>query len=129
MPRRRLALIFIHVWISQCGLCAILVFLVHVKQVLVVRLIGPDHPASQAIVAASLHPVLIFFLISGYLITLSIKTDVRRNGHFDALDGLVKRPIVPYAFHEAEFQPDRSYLISGHFGIPLSEQHREKEGA
>jgi peptidoglycan/LPS O-acetylase OafA/YrhL len=73
------------------GLCALVVFAGHTSQVFIWRLTGFNHPSAQVAGTMARHALLIFFLISGYLITRSISGNIRRNGYFDAIDYLASR--------------------------------------
>lgn len=73
------------------GISAFVVFLAHVNQTLFFRFFG-----SQALIAlisefVARMAVLIFFLLSGYLITQSIRLNITRNGHFSPTDYLLSR--------------------------------------
>ena len=73
------------------GVAALIVFVSHVIELYWVRLLGTDAPLARVAAAAGRHAVLIFFLLSGYLITLSILENRRRNGTFSAREYLASR--------------------------------------
>lgn len=64
------------------GLAALTVLAAHAHQVFFLRILGPGAPSSILSSALSRHAVLIFFLLSGNLITRSIMLNIRRNGQF-----------------------------------------------
>ena len=68
------------------GLAAIAVFIAHLGDVFFYRLIGPHHIVAQSLSVLARHAVLIFFLMSGNLITRSIVQKVHRNGSFDIVE-------------------------------------------
>jgi peptidoglycan/LPS O-acetylase OafA/YrhL len=72
------------------GIAAIVVFSEHTKDVLLDRLVN-WRPATFAMEFLAVHAVLIFFLLSGYLITKSITGNIDRNGAFSARDYLLSR--------------------------------------
>lgn len=63
------------------GLMAIIVLIAHVNQVFWLRLYGLGL-FQQIISMLAYHAVLIFFLLSGYLITLSIINNIQRNNKY-----------------------------------------------
>jgi peptidoglycan/LPS O-acetylase OafA/YrhL len=73
------------------GMAALAVFASHIGSILFLRLIGNDHPAAVALSIVSRHAVLVFFLLSGNLITRSINLNIRRNGQFEFADYLSAR--------------------------------------
>jgi len=73
------------------GIGAIAVLLAHAVATYVARIIGPDHPVVLLAGTIARHAVLVFFLLSGYLITQSILANVRRNGRLDVVEYLAAR--------------------------------------
>lgn len=73
------------------GVAAIVVLLGHIVQSLMERLTGPDATIVLTAGIAARHAVLVFFLLSGYLITASIRANIRKNGRFVAIDYLTAR--------------------------------------
>lgn len=73
------------------GVAALIVFVSHVVELYWVRLLGADAPLARLAAAAGRHAVLVFFLLSGYLITLSILENRRRTGTFSAREYLASR--------------------------------------
>jgi peptidoglycan/LPS O-acetylase OafA/YrhL len=73
------------------GVSAYLVFVGHIHQVLFERLTGAEHPSVLFFEMVSRYAVLIFFLLSGYLITQSIRINIARNSRFNMTDYLVAR--------------------------------------
>lgn len=73
------------------GVAALIVFVSHVVELYWVRLLGTDALLARVAAAAGRHAVLVFFLLSGYLITLSILENRRRNGTFSAREYLASR--------------------------------------
>jgi peptidoglycan/LPS O-acetylase OafA/YrhL len=73
------------------GLAAIVVLLCHLVQIFLQRLLGSNSVA--VLVAGNLarHAVLVFFLLSGYLITQSIVANLERNGRLDCVEYLASR--------------------------------------
>ena len=61
---------------------AIIVLLQHVSQILLWRLFGPDSRAAITGDMAGRQAVIVFFLLSGYLITHSIRSNIVRHGSF-----------------------------------------------
>lgn len=78
------------------GLMAIIVFIAHISQVFWIRLYGPDLIISKIIGAMARHAVIIFFLLSGYLITLSIIKNINANKTFNYSDYFFSRFIRIY---------------------------------
>ena len=64
------------------GASALIVGLSHICQIYFVRLIGQEHPAWILSRTLGLHAVIVFFLLSGYLITLSILKNNESAGGF-----------------------------------------------
>lgn len=73
------------------GIAAIIVLLGHVSEAYIARFFGSDHLIFQTSGTIARHAVLIFFLLSGYLITVSIMINIRRNAYFSVVDYLSAR--------------------------------------
>jgi len=73
------------------GIASIAVLVPHIAAVFLYRLIGSDHPIASTAGTVARHAVLVFFLLSGYLITLSIFVNVQRNGRFNVAEYLTAR--------------------------------------
>lgn len=73
------------------GIASLVVLFAHAAQVFVWRLVGEDSTLAVIAENAARHAVLVFFLLSGYLITQSIQSNVRRNGGFVVRDYAVAR--------------------------------------
>lgn len=73
------------------GLAALLVFPAHIGQIFFWRLTGPDSFSALLCGAVARHAVLVFFLLSGHLVTKSIVQNVRRKGHFDPSEYVASR--------------------------------------
>jgi peptidoglycan/LPS O-acetylase OafA/YrhL len=73
------------------GTAAIVVLLSHAVTTFIEPFLGPAHPLVRVSDALARHAVLIFFLLSGYLITRSILANIRRHRTFDAVDYLAAR--------------------------------------
>jgi peptidoglycan/LPS O-acetylase OafA/YrhL len=73
------------------GIAALIVVFSHVCQIYFVRLIGWRHPAWLIARTFGWHAVLIFFLLSGYLITLSILRNRESINGFDGKDFVAAR--------------------------------------
>jgi peptidoglycan/LPS O-acetylase OafA/YrhL len=73
------------------GLAAIAVLVSHVVDVYISRLTGQDQRLVHAVDLLARHAVLVFFLLSGYLITLSILANIESHRRFDALAYLSSR--------------------------------------
>jgi peptidoglycan/LPS O-acetylase OafA/YrhL len=63
----------------------------HIDQVFFYRFVGIDHPLALSAGVAARHAVLLFFLLSGYLVTKSIRNNISRNGFFDPIDYSISR--------------------------------------
>src|SRR5579863_4128464 len=72
------------------GIAALLVFAEHTKDVLIDR-IANNHAVSAIMQFLAFHAVLVFFVLSGFLITKSITENIARNGTFSASDYLASR--------------------------------------
>jgi peptidoglycan/LPS O-acetylase OafA/YrhL len=73
------------------GLMALTVLLAHTAQVFLWRLDGPDSLVAHASGALARHAVIVFFLLSGYLITRSIVHNIRRNSQLVLSEYLISR--------------------------------------
>lgn len=73
------------------GLMAILVMVTHAGLVLVWRLTGEFIPLAIAGKVAGRQAVIVFFLLSGFLITRSVRQNIARHGHFMAMDYVTSR--------------------------------------
>lgn len=73
------------------GASSLVVLFSHVAQVFMYRLSGDQGSVPTFFYNASLHAVLIFFLLSGHLITRSILSNQARNGTLDIVDYLAAR--------------------------------------
>jgi peptidoglycan/LPS O-acetylase OafA/YrhL len=71
------------------GWAALVVLAAHVYQVFLLPQLGDGLVAIVGTFAK--HAVLLFFLLSGYLITQSIKANIRKNGRFDHAEYVVHR--------------------------------------
>jgi peptidoglycan/LPS O-acetylase OafA/YrhL len=68
------------------GLAALVVVIAHAIQVFIVRVVGSDAMIAKISGQMAKQAVLVFFIVSGYLITQSIIKNVERNsGRFDAI--------------------------------------------
>ena len=79
------------------GLAAFIVLLAHTSQWFVTPLVGIDHPGIFAIRHAAHFSVLIFFALSGFVITNSLVLNKERNGYIDSFSYIKSRivRIVP----------------------------------
>jgi peptidoglycan/LPS O-acetylase OafA/YrhL len=68
------------------GVAALVVFAAHIGQILFWRLLGPASAFAVISGIAARHAVLVFFLLSGHLITKSAVSNIRRNGSFAIAD-------------------------------------------
>lgn len=73
------------------GCAALFVLFAHSCQVFIWRLVGDDHLISQISGMIARYAVIIFFLLSGYLITQSIFNNISKNQKFDVIDYLSAR--------------------------------------
>jgi peptidoglycan/LPS O-acetylase OafA/YrhL len=78
------------------GVASIAVLLGHLVQTYLERLMGPDSVIVLVAENVARHAVLVFFLLSGYLITQSISSNLKRNGHLDVRDYLAARIVRIY---------------------------------
>lgn len=67
------------------GVSAICVLIDHVYSVFILRMIGMQHPLTLFMTFLGAHAVLIFFLLSGYLITLSCHRNIQKHDFFNAI--------------------------------------------
>ncbi len=66
------------------GIAALVVVIAHMHQIFLTPYLGPQHRAAQAFSFMADQSVMIFFIISGFLITHSIIENIKRNqGQFD----------------------------------------------
>ena len=109
------------------GVASIAVLLPHVTATFLYRFLGAQHPLAQACGTLAHHAVLVFFLLSGYLITSSIVTNLRRNGSFDVSEYITARVtrIYPPLIGAILVVVLASAIIQGlalpgaqHYGIP-----------
>jgi peptidoglycan/LPS O-acetylase OafA/YrhL len=70
---------------SARGASAFVVLLAHCVQIFWLRFFGVDSFLNAVSSTLSSYAVVVFFLLSGFLITHSIEENIRRNGRFDAL--------------------------------------------
>ena len=73
------------------GLMAILVLFSHVSQILLWRLTGEQSLMVVVAKVAGRGAVIVFFLLSGYLITRSIRQNIARHGQFVVMDYVTAR--------------------------------------
>jgi peptidoglycan/LPS O-acetylase OafA/YrhL len=73
------------------GVASIAVLLAHVVQTNLQRLLGSNNTVVLIADNVARHAVLVFFLLSGYLITQSIVANVKRNGRLDCSEYLAAR--------------------------------------
>ncbi len=73
------------------GLMAIIVLFSHASQVLIWRLVGGEGAVAVAAKTGGRLAVIVFFLLSGYLITRSIQANIARHGHFMVMDYVTSR--------------------------------------
>ena len=78
------------------GVSSIAVLLAHCAQCYLYRLWGPGDPKALFCGAVARHAVLVFFLLSGFLITQSLLANVRRNGRLDVNEYLIARIVRIY---------------------------------
>lgn len=62
------------------GAAALVVVIAHANQIFLLRFFGLDHAIAKISGQMAAQAVLIFFIVSGYLISLSILKNVQRNG-------------------------------------------------
>lgn len=74
------------------GIAALIVVVAHANQIFVLRFFGLEHVIAKISGQMAAHAVLIFFVVSGYLISLSILKNIERNGgSFDLLEYVSSR--------------------------------------
>lgn len=73
------------------GLAALVVFFAHVNQVFVWRFFKPPTMWEMFLGWSARSAVLIFFVLSGFLIVKSIVSNIQRNGYFDPVDYFFSR--------------------------------------
>ena len=73
------------------GVAAITVFLAHICQIFWYRHLGVDHFLVDILGTFARHAVLVFFLLSGYLITLSILANIKKNNKFNKVEYIASR--------------------------------------
>lgn len=73
------------------GAAAIVVLFAHTSQILLWRLVGDSGLAARIAGESAHYAVVVFFLLSGFLITRSILNGIRKRGRFDAGDYLASR--------------------------------------
>lgn len=65
---------------SVRGVAALVVVAAHAVQIFLIRLLGLDHVIAKMAAQMAVHAVFVFFIVSGYLITISIIKNCQRNG-------------------------------------------------
>jgi peptidoglycan/LPS O-acetylase OafA/YrhL len=73
------------------GIAALVVLLSHVVQIHFLRFVGLDTPLHRVSSVASEYAVIVFFILSGYLITHSLEANIRRNGRLHLREYLAAR--------------------------------------
>jgi peptidoglycan/LPS O-acetylase OafA/YrhL len=73
------------------GVSALAVFSAHLVACFLFRYIGDENPASIGLCFIAQYAVLVFFLLSGYLITSTIVANIKRFGGLDMIDYLSSR--------------------------------------
>ncbi|MFL6812776.1 MAG: acyltransferase family protein, partial [Bradyrhizobium sp.] len=73
------------------GLAALVVFVAHLNQIFIWRFFQPVSWMEMVSGWAARAAVLVFFLLSGLLITKSIISNIKRNGYFEPTDYLLNR--------------------------------------
>ncbi|EHD2280224.1 acyltransferase [Vibrio cholerae] len=69
------------------GVAALVVVVAHAIQIFILRLLGADHMVAKVAGLVAAQAVFVFFIVSGYLITLSIiKNTQRNNGAFNLFE-------------------------------------------
>lgn len=101
------------------GLSALVVFAAHISQVFIWPYLGAMSAVEVLAGTAAREAVLIFFLLSGFLITTSITKNITRNGYFEPTEYLVSRIAriyPPFLFALAIMSA--LYFIVSHFSLP-----------
>ena len=73
------------------GVSALAVFSVHLIACFLFRYIGDENPVAIGLGFIAQYAVLVFFLLSGYLITTAIVSNIKRFGGLDMIDYLSSR--------------------------------------
>ncbi|MBX3611668.1 MAG: acyltransferase [Hydrogenophaga sp.] len=73
------------------GLAALVVLLAHLAQIHLLRFEGLGTPLHRVSSVASEYAVIVFFVLSGYLITHTLEANIRRNGSVDMGEYLTAR--------------------------------------
>ena len=101
------------------GFAAFVVLLAHMVQIFWLRIFGLESNLYQVSTIASHYAVVIFFLLSGFLITHSIETNIARNTNFQVLDYLCARFARIYPpFLFAVIVTGIVFLLIGFFNLP-----------
>lgn len=101
------------------GLSALVVFAAHISQVFIWPYLGALSAVEVIAGTAAREAVLIFFLLSGFLITTSITKNIERNGYFDPIGyGIdrIARLYPPFLFAIAV--TSLLYFIVNWFSLP-----------
>lgn len=100
---------------------ALAVLFVHVLQLFVYRFFGADHFLTHFFGTLATHAVLVFFLLSGYLIVQSILKKMQRNGYFHWQDYAAARIARIYPpFLASLIISAGCYWTVTHFNLPGS---------
>lgn len=73
------------------GIAAFVVLLAHIVQIFWLRIVGLDSWLYVVSSTTSYYAVVVFFVLSGFLITHSIESNVRRNGELNLLEFFAAR--------------------------------------
>lgn len=73
------------------GIAALVVLLSHVVQIHFLRFVGLGTPLHRVSSIASEYAVIVFFILSGYLITHSLEANIQRNGRLHLREYLMAR--------------------------------------
>jgi peptidoglycan/LPS O-acetylase OafA/YrhL len=97
------------------GLAAFLVLLAHMNQWFVLPLVGLQHGSCSVAQHIAHFSVLIFFVISGFVITDSLRENYRKNGYLDCSSYVSSRlaRILPPAMVSIAFSCALLFLIHG----------------
>lgn len=100
---------------SVRGIAAFLVLLAHTYEWFLFPLLGNKHISATVLILLSHFSVLVFFALSGYVITNSLISNYRRNGQIDSASFAIARlaRIVPPAFAACVFSLLVALLIIG----------------